>query len=209
MQAFRIKTLIDVVSHIGHVAVTVLAEPLSVAVVIVTKIDVGAELIIGSTDSGNDIFTSGELIFNGFKYQTNKIIPVHYLLNEYANLERIVPVDIEVDGSQYTDYLQNGHGKNSIVLWLGGGGVGPGSLPEEKGPTYSVQQMQALKNILKTVYETIPGIQVIGAVDTKSGGGSPYFDVNQFTKTNFNKSRIDKDLTEGPYTLDEISGTKG
>ena len=167
------------------------------------------ELIIGSTDSGNDIFTSGELIFNGFKYQTNKIIPVHYLLNEYANLERIVPVDIEVDGSQYTDYLQNGHGKNSIVLWLGGGGVGPGSSPEEKGPTYSVQQMQALKNILKTVYETIPGIQVIGAVDTKSGGGSPYFDVNQFTKTNFNKSKIDKDLTEGPYTLDEISGTKG
>ena len=41
MQAFRIKTLINVVSHIGHVAVTVLAEPLSVAVVIVTKIDVG------------------------------------------------------------------------------------------------------------------------------------------------------------------------
>ena len=61
MQAFRIKTLIDVVSHIGHVAVTVLVEPLSVAVVIVTKIDVGdsqlrkAELMTPRSDGFGEL----------------------------------------------------------------------------------------------------------------------------------------------------------
>ena len=35
------ETLVEIFRHIGHVAMTIIAEPLSVAVVIVAKVDVG------------------------------------------------------------------------------------------------------------------------------------------------------------------------
>ena len=52
------ETLIEVVGHIGHVAVTVFAEPLSVAIVIVAKVDVGGgsgELASGEQPEEDDM----------------------------------------------------------------------------------------------------------------------------------------------------------
>lgn len=167
------------------------------------------ELIIASTDTGNDIVIEGQRYFDGLKASTNKIAPIHYIIHESGNIQRIVPLEKELTGSSYIPYLLNDHDKNSIVVFLAGGGIGPGLVPDQFGNIYPTTQKQGLHTLLKTAYTHIPGLQVIGAYETGSDGGSPHFDVSQYTKTFFNKVRIDKDLSEGPYTLDEISGTKG
>lgn len=167
------------------------------------------ELIIGSTNTGNDIVIEGQRYFEGLKAQTNKVAPIHYIVHESGDIQRIVPLEEELTGSQYIPFLLNEHDKNSIVVFLAGGGIGPGLVPDQFGNIYPTTQKQGLYTLLKTAYTFIPGLQVIGAYETGSGGSSPHFDVSQYTKTFFNKVRIDKDLSEGPYTLDEISGIQG
>ena len=167
------------------------------------------ELIISSTNTGSDIVIEGQRYFESLKAKTNQVVPIHYLILESGAIQRIVPVEKELTGSQYIPYLLNDHGKNSIVVVLAGGGIGPGVVPKQFGNNYPASQKQGLHTLLETAYKHIPGLQVIGAVDTGSDGGAPHFNVSQYTKTFFNKVRIDKDLTEGPYTLDEISGIKG
>ena len=167
------------------------------------------ELIITSTGTGYDVVIVGQLFFQSLKEEANKVPPIHYIVHENGDIQRMVPIEKEISGSDYIPLLVNDHDKNSIVVILAGGGIGPGWYPDQVGNTYPTNQKQGLNNLLKAAYTHIPGLQVIGISETGVDGSAPHFDVSQYTKTYFNKVRIDKDLSEGPYTLDEISGTKG
>ena len=58
--------------------------------------------------------------------------------------------------------------------------------------------------MFKIAYESIPGIQIFGSNLLQSPKKGPHIDIVQFTKTRFGRGLLAKDLSQGPYTADEI-----
>ena len=161
------------------------------------------EIVILSSNTGKDLFIDAKRIFDIEKANNNKVPPIHYVISPNV-IERLLPVDIEAEQSTILPY---NHHQNSIVVMLVGGIKGPHPKETENfvmGNTYSASQLNNLATMFKIAYENIPGIQIFGSDLLQSPKKGPHIDIVQFTKTRFDRGLVNKDLTQGPYTADEI-----
>lgn len=161
------------------------------------------QIVVASSNTGKDLFVNAKRIFDIEKAANNKVPPIHYVITSNG-IERLLPVDIEAD---QTSMLPYNHHQNSIVVMLVGGIKGPHPKETEDfvmGNTYTSSQLNKLSSMFKIAYECIPGIQIFGIDLLQSPKKGPHIDIVQFTKTRFDRGLVNKDLTQGPYTADEI-----
>jgi len=160
------------------------------------------QIVVFSSNTGKDLFVNAKRIFD-IEQAINKVPPIHYVVTNYG-IERLLPVDFE---AKQTPLLPYNHNQNTIVIMLIGGVKGPHPKETEDfilGSTYTPFQLNNLATMFKISYESIPGIQIFGSDLLQSPKKGPHIDIVQFTKTRFNKGLLAKDLTQGPYTADEI-----
>ena len=74
------------------------------------------EIVVLSSNTGKDLFINSKRIFD-IEQANNKVPPVHYVVTDYG-IERLVPVDFEIE---QTTILPYSHNQNSIVIMLVGG----------------------------------------------------------------------------------------
>lgn len=161
------------------------------------------EIVVFSSNTGKDLFVNSKRIFDIEKASNNKVPPIHYVITA-SGIERLLPVDFEAEQSTILPYS---HNQNSIVVMLVGGIKGPHPKETENfimGNTYSSNQLNNIAGMFKIAYESIPGIQIFGSDLLQSPKKGPHIDIVQFNKTRFSRGLINKDLTQGPYTADEI-----
>ena len=160
------------------------------------------QIVVTSSNTGKDLFVNSKRIFD-IEQASNKVPSVHYVITPNG-IERLLPVDIEAGQSIMLPY---NHHQNSIIVMLVGGIKGPH--PKETqdftmGNTYTSTQLNNLSSMFKIAYECVPGIQIFGLDLLQSPKKGPHIDIVQFTKTRFSRGLLNKDLSQGPYTADEI-----
>ena len=100
------------------------------------------EIVILSSNTGKDLFINSKRIFD-IEQANNKVPPVHYVVTDYG-IERLVPVDFEIE---QTTILPYSHNQNSIIIML---------VSVEKSQTY-------VRNWLIMLYICVENLESWGA----------------------------------------------
>lgn len=131
-------------------------------------------------------------------------VPYHYLIRRNGTLQR------GLDREEIGEALNNGHEKYAIqIAFVGGINTSQRSRASDEiyksRNSLTIEQMKTFKTVVRVLYESKPGIQILGHNDIDSTQVDPGFDVVDYTETEFNKTIIlENPLLKGPLSANEI-----
>jgi len=147
---------------------------------------------IGSIEINN---IHNELGHDGISY--------HYVIRRDGRLQRGRPVDQNGEHAPV-----NGHNVYSIgIVMVGGllasaGSINP--LENKSSASFTQPQFDTLEKFLASFYRKFPGGQVFGHADVDTNEEDPYFDVEDYIESIFNKKNSSKG-SEPPLSPKEIN----
>lgn len=130
-------------------------------------------------------------------------IAFHYVIRRDGRLQRGRPVDQNGEHSPV-----NGHNVYSIgIVMVGGllasaGSINP--LENKSSASFTQPQFDTLEKFLASFYRKFPGGQVFGHSDVDTNEEDPYFDVEDYIESIFNKKNSSKG-SEPPLSPTEIN----
>lgn len=131
-------------------------------------------------------------------------IPYHYLIRRNGTLQR------GLDREETGEALKNGHEKYALQFaFVGGINTSQRSRASDEiyktKDSFTAEQMKTFKTIVRILYESKPGIQILGHNDIDDTQVDPGFDVVDYTESEFNKTIVlENPLLKGPMTAQEI-----
>ena len=160
------------------------------------------ECIVQWTETAKDQnITAKDL--NDLVAQDGQTIPFHYLILRNGNLQRCRPVD------EVGEALPNGHEQYAIQIAFVGGINANGVVEDYKKllskDSLTRAQMTTFDSFIRIIYESYPGIQVLGHNDIEIRNVAPGFDVGAYINNLYGKTVIAPNpADDGPLNRQQI-----
>ena len=162
-----------------------------------------SEVVIHASETVNNKNIGAIEINNIHKELGHDGIAFHYVIRRYGRLQRGRPVDKVGEHAPV-----NGHNVYSIgIVMVGGllasaGSINP--LENKSSGSFTQPQFDTLEKFLASFYRKYPGGQVFGHSDVDEIEEDPYFDVEDYIESIFNKKNTSKG-TDSPLSPAEIN----